>query len=78
MVRLDRAHSLVVEWLCSAERTPSTRAAFGEGARYRYGTQSSRSPLPVRLRSTLARQDGWSGPTKAVQTRTYEKAVEDA
>ncbi len=32
MTLLNREHSILVEWLCSAERAASTTAAFGEDA----------------------------------------------
>jgi hypothetical protein len=43
----DRAHPILVEWLCSTERTASTRAAFVEDALKIAGNGRFRDPEPL-------------------------------
>jgi hypothetical protein len=56
---LDRAHPFVIEWLCSAERAASTRAAFGEDANKVAGDRRLRDGKPPRERPLgAAREQG--------------------
>src|ERR1035438_1824544 len=60
---LDRAHPFVIEWLCSAERAASTRAAFGEDANKVAGDRRLPDGKPPRERPLGApREPGHAAP----------------